>query len=818
MKRAALGLLCLFILVPVAAWADSLDSATPYCSRLTNCPTAFTQYDFEQFVALKGTGNLLGGFDTKVDISGPAGSFTQDVSSASAVDGDNGQLLVTLLVALPDDILVVTGHYSVMVRAIDDDAGTTRTFGPVYFDVVPQPVVPQPPLLSYPEIVVGEADSATGGHATFQVASFSFVDPTPPPVNCDHPSGSFFPLGSTTVTCTTTDSFGSAVASFPVEISDTVAPIVNVPANFISTTPLVTYVVTATDAVDGSIPVTCSPTSGSTFAAGTTTISCQATDSHANTGFGSFRVTVTGGVGAPVITVPNDIVAEAAGAAGAAVTFTATATNNASIACSPASGSTFAIGTTNVSCTATSPGGSSSDTFNVNVVDTRPPVLSLPATIQVGATGPTGAVVTYTATATDLVDGSMVAGCDHPSGSEFPIGATMVACSATDLHLNTASGGFLVVVTEDATPPVLSLPANITAEATSASGRAVTYTATATDNLDGPVPVVCSPASGTTFAIATTTVQCHATDAHNNTANGSFTITVRDTTPPVVTVAANITKEATSAAGAVATFAAPTATDLVDGSVAASCNRASGSTFPIGVTTVQCTAPDAHNNTGTASFTVNVRDTTPPVLTLPANITKEATSPSGAVVTFTATSTDIVDGARPVTCVPSSGSTFPLGTTTVQCTATDTHNNTAHGSFTVVVRDTTPPHIVRIDPTPNPLWPPDHRMVNVSLSVIAVDAADPAPMSHIVSVTSSQPVNGFLDDNTSPDWIITGALTVQLRAERLDPIPCLIAIILPGVLCDRIYTITVATTDASGNTTNGTTTVTVANPRAHAVH
>jgi hypothetical protein len=108
-------------------------------------------------------------------------------------------------------------------------------------------------------------------------------------------------------------------------------------------------------------------------------------------------------------------------------------------------------------------------------------------------------------------------------------------------------------------------------------------------------------------------------------------------------------------------------------------------------------------------------------------------------------------------------------------------------------------------------------MVDVSLSVIAVDTVDPHPVSHIVSVTSSQPVTGF-GDFTSPDWVITGALTLQLRAERLDPLQCIIAIILPGVLCDRIYTITVATTDASGNTTHGTKTVIVENPRGHAVH
>jgi hypothetical protein len=83
---------------------------------------------------------------------------------------------------------------------------------------------------------------------------------------------------------------------------------------------------------------------------------------------------------------------------------------------------------------------------------------------------------------------------------------------------------------------------------------------------------------------------------------------------------------------------------------------------------------------------VTVIDTTPPELHLPAAISAEATSPSGAVVTFTATATDLVDGTIPVTCGPPSGSTFPLGKTTVNCSATDSHGLTATGSFLVTVQ------------------------------------------------------------------------------------------------------------------------------------
>jgi hypothetical protein len=80
-------------------------------------------------------------------------------------------------------------------------------------------------------------------------------------------------------------------------------------------------------------------------------------------------------------------------------------------------------------------------------------------------------------------------------------------------------------------------------------------------------------------------------------------------------------------------------------------------------------------------------DITPPELTVPDNVTLEATGPDGATHTFTATATDVVDPAPEVQCEPSSGSTFPIGVTTVACTATDASGNVVSGSFTVTVVD-----------------------------------------------------------------------------------------------------------------------------------
>jgi hypothetical protein len=76
---------------------------------------------------------------------------------------------------------------------------------------------------------------------------------------------------------------------------------------------------------------------------------------------------------------------------------------------------------------------------------------------------------------------------------------------------------------------------------------------------------------------------------------------------------------------------------------------------------------------------------TPPSITVPANITTEATSSSGAVVNYTASATSSVAKVESFGCVPASGSTFKVGTTTVNCTATDSQGNTATESFTVTV-------------------------------------------------------------------------------------------------------------------------------------
>ena len=89
----------------------------------------------------------------------------------------------------------------------------------------------------------------------------------------------------------------------------------------------------------------------------------------------------------------------------------------------------------------------------------------------------------------------------------------------------------------------------------------------------------------------------------------------------------------------------------------------------------------------TLPFVVEVAaDTTPPTLIVPVGVAADATSASGAVVVFDVSATDTVDPAPIVTCTPASGALFPIGETTVTCTATDASGNVATASFVVHVR------------------------------------------------------------------------------------------------------------------------------------
>ncbi|HEY6097919.1 MAG TPA: HYR domain-containing protein, partial [Anaeromyxobacter sp.] len=208
------------------------------------------------------------------------------------------------------------------------------------------------------------------------------------------------------------------------------------------------------------------------------------------------------------------------------------------------------------------------------------------------------------------------------------------------------------------------------------------------------IAIAYSLPKGTTFALGTTAVTATATDLGGNTGSCTFAVTVRDTTPPAVTCPADGVVEAAGPDGAVVSYAPATAVDAVTSAPAIAYAPADGSTLPLGTTTVTATATDGAGNTGSCTFAVTVRDTTPPAVTCPADGAVEATGPDGAVVSYApATAVDAVTSTLTIVFSPADGSRLPLGTTSVTASATDGAGNTGSCAFAVTVADTTPPVI-----------------------------------------------------------------------------------------------------------------------------
>jgi hypothetical protein len=109
--------------------------------------------------------------------------------------------------------------------------------------------------------------------------------------------------------------------------------------------------------------------------------------------------------------------------------------------------------------------------------------------------------------------------------------------------------------------------------------------------------------------------------------------------------------------------------------------------------------------------------------------------------------------------------------------------------------DSYPPVITSTTPSNAVLWPPNHKMVPITIAVSAFDPDGSHVTVRIVSVSSSEPENGLGDGDTGPDFRITGDLTLLLRAERAGGGP------------GRTYTIELEATDEFGSSTRTTVAV-----------
>jgi hypothetical protein len=149
---------------------------------------------------------------------------------------------------------------------------------------------------------------------------------------------------------------------------------------------------------------------------------------------------------------------------------------------------------------------------------------------------------------------------------------------------------------------------------------------------------------------------------------------------------------------------------------------------------------------------------------------------------------------------PPVGTVFDLGEYDVVMTARDAAGNTVSCNLHVKFVDKTPPKFQGLSASPSVLWPPNHKMNDITLNYATVDNCDGANAACEINsalVTSDEPDNDTGDGNTDTDWLIVDNHHVQLRAERM------------GNGDGRIYTVSVICKDSAANANILATTVTV---------
>lgn len=293
----------------------------------------------------------------------------------------------------------------------------------------------------------------------------------------------------------------------------------------------------------------------------------------------------------------------------------------------------------------------------------------------------------------------------------------------------------------------------------------------------------------------------------NRTETDTAIITVLQNLPPVANAGPDQVVEQTSPIGAEVTLNASEPYDPYGDPLTYTWTWNGGSAtgvtstaiFPPGTTTVTLTVSDGQFN-ATDAVNITVQDTTPPIVNAGPDVTMEQESYARTQVTLFGTVTDAASTqfnftwseGEVVLAMETNASnttltyTFNLGVHIITLTATDEAGNTASDNVTVTIVDTTPPQITATA-TPNILWPPNHKYVEVKVTVTVNDTCDPSPNITLVSITSNEPDNSKGDGNTVDDIVIIDDFTFKLRAER------------SGTGSARIYTITYKAMDASGN-------------------
>jgi hypothetical protein len=583
-----------------------------------------------------------------VEATSPAGGTVS--LSATASDPDTGDALAyqwedsgVAIGAAPSILATLApGPHSVLFRATDSHGVSTEDY--LQVDVVDSIA----PVLTVPANVAVEANASLGAIVTFAATASDAVDVSPL-VACAPASGSLFPLGLVTVTCTATDDFlNTSSGQFTVTVLDTALPVVvapapatiaateaggaraNVPTSAASLA-LKAFIegATAADIADPTLlrlapqaninGVLTDVNAATLLPTGSTALTFRYQDDSGNIGLAVSTVTVAAPVGG-VVSQPNQaVVATDANGLPQALTVSFT--------------------------TVSQPGLLTADTI---VSPPAPPA-------GYGFSSPVFDVVSTALASppfTVCVQGSGYSSYDRllhfDAGAWIDVTAT---ASATEICGVVSTLSPFAVSSPANNAPTADAGASQIVEATSPSGADVTLSGIGTD-VDPGDTLIFEWREGTTLlatgASATIvlplgahTLTLTVTDSRGASTSANTNVIVQDTTAPTLTLPPNQLVEATSVAGSAVSFSA-SASDAVGGTVSVTCNPGTGTIFAMGTAAVSCSAADTAGNVATGSFSVTVSDTTPPAV----SVSSPAAGGVRGVISLAAMAADLVGVAR----------------------------------------------------------------------------------------------------------------------------------------------------------------------------
>jgi gliding motility-associated-like protein len=512
-------------------------------------------------------------------------------------------------------------------------------------------------------------------------------------------------VGTTqTITFTITDADGNfSNCDFTISLIDTIAPVIDcLPNDTVSFDVSCEYTVgnyinqlIANDNCDIDLSYVQTPSEGTIINASQQVL-ITVTDDSGNQSTCTFDLIIEDTT-APEISCPADVTqGNDIGTCGAIVNYDIpTATDNCTVQSIALieglnSGDFFNVGTTVITYVATD-GFGNTDTcsFNITVNDTELPFIICPNDIiQPNFADSCGAFVNYLLPFTSDNCGidtlELISG--FASDEFFPVGTTLVEYLVTDIHGNTNTCSFNVIINDEQIPEISECPENIVVtNDPGICGAVVTFDApTATDNcaITSIVQVAGIP-SGELYPIGTTQNSFLISDEAGNSIFCNFSVTVEDTEAPVIICPEDLILETDSGiCGAVVNFNFPAFSDnCTEATIEQTGGLLSGDLFPVGTTELSFTVTDEAGNVSICTYNVIVNDTEAPIIECPEDIVTTdpiVLYPDPLHSDNCESEIELIEGL-------SSGDVFPHGFTTVTWVATDPSGNADTCSFTVLV-------------------------------------------------------------------------------------------------------------------------------------